>query len=51
LGKKAAFAEMQAQMQTELPAARARLERLIEARAIVLAEEMYKERSVSTARP
>ena len=35
---------MQATIQAELPFARARLERLIEARAIVLAEKMYEKR-------
>ena len=41
---RAAAAEMQATIQAELPFARARLERLIEARAIVLAEKMYEKR-------
>ena len=44
LAKRAAAAEMQAQRETELPFARARLARLVESRATVLAEEMYKER-------
>lgn len=45
LAKRAALAEVQAQVQTELPFARAKLERLIESRAIMLAEAMYEERS------
>jgi hypothetical protein len=40
----AIYAEQQAAMQGELLSARARLERLIEARATVLAEKMYEER-------
>jgi hypothetical protein len=44
LAKRAAAAEMQAQMEAELPFARARLERLIESRARVMAEEMYEDR-------
>ena len=44
LAKRAATAEMHAQMQAELPFARPRLERLIESRAQTLAEEMYAER-------
>jgi hypothetical protein len=44
LAKKALAAEYEAERQADLPAARARLDRLIEARATVLAEEMYEER-------
>jgi hypothetical protein len=44
LAKRAVYAEIQAERAAELPAVRARLDRLIEARATVLAEEMYEER-------
>ena len=44
LAKRAMYAEIQAERAAELPAARARLDRLIEARVTVLAEEMYEER-------
>ena len=44
LAKRAAGAEMQAQMEAELPSARVRLERLIEARATERAMQLYEER-------
>ena len=43
LAKRAAAAEMQAQRETELPFARARLERLIETRATERAKQLYEE--------
>ena len=43
LAKRAAAAEMQAQSETELPFARARLERLIETRATERAKQLYEE--------
>jgi hypothetical protein len=42
--KKALWLDQQAERQLALPAARAKLDRLIEARANMLAEEMYEER-------
>jgi hypothetical protein len=44
LARRAVYAEIGAESALALPAARARLDRLIEARATVLAEEMYEER-------
>ena len=44
LAKRATAAEMEAQRQAELPFARARLHRLIEARAQARAEELHEER-------
>lgn len=44
LAKRALWAEQQATRQAELPAARAKLDRLIESRAQARAEEMYAER-------
>jgi hypothetical protein len=41
--KKALWLDMQQQTQQQMPAARAKLARLIEARATVLAEEMHEE--------
>ena len=43
LAKRAAAAEMQAQSETELPFARARLERLIETRATERAKQLYED--------
>jgi hypothetical protein len=42
--KKALWLDMQEQTKQQMPAARAKLARLIESRATVLAEEMYAER-------
>lgn len=42
--KKVLWLDMQQQTQQQMPAARAKLARLIESRARVMAEEMYKER-------